>query len=336
MLELKSIILGVTIGNAPTRDVGQCVSLCRNIAVVFLRRKASTGKVDPDFFGVSLDDVALDSIADLFQRDEKGDLIQLKAYFEGISIETSSDEELLTHLRRLVFAKVNQGLFRMYNETDPALGKILRNIKLAVQSLDNFAIVERFGESCLVPAMCETLEHLPQADRADLEAVLKEAMHRLDTIPSLLSHLSLCLRNQCTHSRIVPLMDVAFSIRDIYSRRKIDPGMTQPVDRFTEEDAKKIIDECCRKMICETRKQYVGQGKVSEERFEKYFHVIRENLEARIIEHDGELFSFFDRLKTLVPEMTKDEYGKYDKSKIEYLARLTHNRTISELKKNFG
>jgi hypothetical protein len=80
---------------------------------------------------------------------------------------------------------------------------------------------------------------------------------------------------------------------------------------------------------------YVGKKSVTSEMFVTYFIVIQQNLEARIIGHDGELFSYYDRLLVFAPEVTRDEYQRRHKSKLEYLGRLTYTRVITELRKQF-
>ena len=88
-------------GEAPSRtSVNEFTFLCRKIAVVFLRKKVSLGRLYPETFGVSIDDLALDCIADLFIQDDNGTLLQISAYFQGISLDDTTDEELLSHVRR--------------------------------------------------------------------------------------------------------------------------------------------------------------------------------------------------------------------------------------------
>ena len=153
--------LSFVLANAHSkRQLEELVSLCHSLAVSSIRGKLASGKINTTLLGLNDSDLAYDCIADLFQRDEKGTVLHLKTYFESFLVESESDELLLAHLRRLIFARVNQGLFRLYNEADPALGKILRNIKLAIHSLGNFVEFERFGESHIAPSLCDPLHEL--------------------------------------------------------------------------------------------------------------------------------------------------------------------------------
>jgi len=221
----------------------------------------------------------------------------------------------------------------MYNEADPSLGKILRNIKLAVQGLHNFKEVERFGEPCVVPSACGTLEHLPEVDLSELEKQMRYHAHCAEHIPALLAQLSVYLREQTQHSRIIPLMMAAMVFRSLYYDVPDDREITID-DQFTVRDASAILHHVCCRVMNETEPKYVGKKKVESHIFKKYFEVIEENLHATIIQQDGERMSFFTSLKSLMPELTEKEYKKNHKSRVEYLARLAHKRAVKELKKS--
>ncbi|MDI6803591.1 MAG: hypothetical protein QME58_07065 [Bacteroidota bacterium] len=135
-----------------------------------------------------------------------------------MSITTSRDEEILSHLRRLVFSKVNHGIYRQYSEIDPSLSKILRNIKIAINTLKNFTEVERFGESCIAPCACDTLEDNPAFDRDELRGFFMCEVNGREHIPDLLAKFSLILREQTDRCRIIPLVTVGINIsRCIYN-----------------------------------------------------------------------------------------------------------------------
>ena len=192
------------------------VDLCHSMASVALRRKIAPAMLNSGVHGTNYRDLAYDCIAELFQQGEDGSLLQIRAYFQGIDRRAASDQELLTHIRRIVFTKVNHGVVRFYGEADPDLGKILRNIKLSVQALRSYNVVERFGDTFLLPAFSPSLEHLPPFTREELESELRGVARIDDHVPAMLAHLSRMLRGQQHHSRLVSLTTVALAIKSIY------------------------------------------------------------------------------------------------------------------------
>ena len=103
-MELKQLISSVITEKPPSRSINEFVFLCRKIALVQLKRKLSSGRLHSEFFKSSPDDLAIDCIADLFQQDDSGTFVQIKTYFESLSLDNISKKDLLTHLRRFVFA----------------------------------------------------------------------------------------------------------------------------------------------------------------------------------------------------------------------------------------
>jgi hypothetical protein len=331
-------LISAVAGDRPSPGhVGAFVSLCERIALVQLRRKVATGRLNPGFFRLPLEDLAVDSIADLLRQDDTGRLVQVAAYFESLSYRSLSDESLLVHLRRLIFAKVNQAMFRMYNELDPSLGKILRNMKLAFQALSSFEVVERFGEQSVVPSACDRLEHLPAIPREELEERVRVFFRPNERIPQLLARLGGYLREQTAHSRLVPLMALAAALRAVYAGdNALSAGAGSAEDALFAEDASKIIAGACRKIRKEYERTYVVTKEVDPSLYRRYFDVIEANILQRVVtQDDGDGVSLYEGLRSLVPGLSRDAYARAHKSRLEYLTRLSYEAALEELKKNF-
>ncbi len=217
---LRVIIAAILAGSHSRKELNCLIGVSHSLAASFLASKATTESLI-SVYDLTTSDLAYDCIADLFQEDGDGKYRQLQAYFAGLSIATARDEEILIHLRRLVFSKVNQSIFRLYSEADPSLSKILRNIKLAIHSLKNFEEIERFGEPCIVPSLCDTLVHLPPFEREELEHCFLHIARGDELIPDLLAKLSLLLREQIERCRILPFVGVGILFRTVYEKKEL-------------------------------------------------------------------------------------------------------------------
>ncbi|MBI5473345.1 MAG: hypothetical protein HY961_13455 [Ignavibacteriae bacterium] len=283
--------------------------------------------------GLSEHDLAFDSIADLFQRDAKGSFVQLEAYLSSFDMVAVSDEELLVYLRRLVYSRVNQALFRMYHEVDPLFSKILRNLKLALQAMKQFDEIDRFGENYLVPVLCDTLEHLPALEPDLIKQHLCSACIGTENIPQMLGRLAFFLRQQESNSRIISMMTVANVFQSVYAIMN-RPLLAEPsveTDMITNDTAA-TIKSVCRSVKREMMAAYVGKNKVSEQNYDTYFEVIEANMIARFVMQDGDDQSYLELLKTRIPDLTPEEYKKQHRAKLEYLGALAHKLAIKKLK----
>jgi len=316
------------------RQLDDLIKLSHSLAFSFIRTKLLTGKINLKIIGLTDTDLAFDCVADLYQRDHDGTLLHLKAYFESISIDELSEEALLGHLRRLVFSRVNQGLFRIYNELDPGLGKILRNIKIALHSQGNFAELEKFGEPYIVPNFCDPLLHLPELLEDELTNRLRKTCSASDRIPKLLAKLNSLLRIERDCSRAVRLMSVAYALRSFYSHSQLNTISLPEVDQtLLTDDAIRTIHQSCERMKKLNFPQYVLKKKVTLRQFNLYFAAIEDQLREECIGRENEDGSLFDKLKNHQMRLTKGQYIRYHKNILEYLLRSTRKNALNVLGK---
>ncbi len=336
MLPLRELLISMTSDRPPEAVVCEFVTFCRKTAVVFLRKKIAGGKLNLNHISLCVEDLALDCVADLFSRNSEGGFVQLQVYLRGTEVEKMADEELMAYMRRLIFAKVNQGIFRIYHDVDPSLSRLIRNIKISIHALENFMVVDRFGESFIVPTACDPLEHLPLIEAAALQEALRQTVGKSETVPNLMAHLSRYLREQDEYCRLVPLVQVALIFRSLYSATQVEDATPSDAEMAaTVSDATEVISRTCRWVRDRAQKKYVESGKVCAEMFAHYFTVVETALLHTIVDRDGDDVHYYDELSKLVPGLSKEEYRINHKSKIEYLGRITHRRALKELKKIF-
>ncbi len=320
------------ISGSPTREEVNClIHICHSLAHPFLMRKIATGSL-LRMQGSAIADLAYDCIAELFQTDDGGTCTQLRSYFCGIPLAGCEDEEILPHLRKLVFSKVNQAVFRLYTEYDPALSKILRNIKSAVHSFQNFIPLERFGEPCFVPSTSGSLQQLPPYTPEELEMQFLPRTTGREHIPELLAKLSLHLRQQDTRCRIIPLMTIGMLFRSVYAGRYPAEEIVLPGETMlNSHDALMAIRQACREVEVRMRRKYLGRKKVSGPLLRDYFQVIEEHLEEKIVSGNGSDHHLYESLRSFYPGLTKTNYYLEHRNRLEYILKLVQKETLRRL-----
>ena len=310
------------------------VRISHAIAKESLARKIRSGTLER-LHGLNYSDLAYDCIADLFARDESGKYTALASYFAAFDFAHFSDEEALFHLQRLVLTKVKHGVYRLYQQTDPQLGRILRNIKIAVQSRGLFYEVDRLGEACLVPASGDTLEEMPPVEAEELSQWLARSGSGNEFVPELLEKISALMNGQEDRCRIVPLVTMGLSIRMFYEHKRspLAEEASCTIDDSTF-DSGRMIEAACTKVKLKAKAKYVDRGKIAQDVLDLYFKAIQEGLTHRFIEHDGSDFVLSDAFLKLMPGLTFEEYRRKHKNKIEYLARLAKKLVVLKFQGN--
>jgi hypothetical protein len=328
---LREAIRALLANEPPVRFTNCLIAKCHALALAALHMKRRH-KLMLIEDSLNLSDLAYDCIGELFARDENGTLIRFSTYFESLGIEDASDEDLLIHLRRLVFSSVNQGLFRIYSNYDPSLGKVLRNIKIAVQALSMFTEVDRLGEQCVVPVACDSLSHLPPIDLEALQSVLSARIQGSERIPTILAALAHYLREQSTYSREVPIVRLGLAIRWLYAVRQIPPpGSTPAAELDHHIDIVSAVQFSCRNTLQTLGVNYLREGRLSRELLESYLRAVEMYLLAEFDGREG-IASLFESLKSQVPALSRTEYMAQHRSRLEYLARDARSSVLERLK----
>jgi len=131
-------------------ELTEFVNLVQKISLSYLKYQEVIGKHirwERSKNMSELDDLALDCVAGLFMRDDKGNFIQLNKYFcqNSEDIARLDDDEVMVLLRRLVIKKTKQELSRIFKERDPEGAKIVRNIKVAIKTASDFSSFKEMG-----------------------------------------------------------------------------------------------------------------------------------------------------------------------------------------------
>jgi hypothetical protein len=152
-------------------------------------------------------------------------------------------------------------------------------------------------------------------------------------IPELLAKLSLYLREQNEHCRIIPFVMVGILLRTIYTCRQDFPDQKVTADaELVESDTSSIIKKACSDIRKKNERKYVDEGKITAEMFEKYFIVLEEEPCEKFIGKDGQDFSLYESLKKLSPYLTKEDYKKNHRNRIEYLLKQVNKEAVKRLK----
>lgn len=336
LLPVKGLLQAVLHNEATPHEFNQFVNLCISVALTLLERKAAAGQLSRAMFQMPLNDIAVDCIADLFRSDENGIPIQMQTYFECVNLDEASEEETLILLRRLVFSKIRQGLFRSYNELDPSLGRILRNIKLGVTLTGEFAESERFGDVVLTVTGCDALTHMPVVQKESLTQILSEIPLANDHVPSMLSALSLHLRSQAEYCRVVPLLPLALAWREhlLANRMTEEEGLSIAERGLLTQDVRRIAQDACEAVKELMRPRYVKEGGIESETLDAYFRVIFASVFAEYWDAST-VESLFSLLAAEIPGLTESAYRENHRNTIEYLLKLVRKRTKAEMTKAF-
>ncbi len=322
-----------------TRDqLGELHKLVYILARGYVRMRSRNGQLPLRLLGLCEADVVHDCIAEIFTRNGTGELVEISRYFSyrRVTPGTIPGEKLTAHLRNLVFTVAGDNIFRMLNEADPALGKVIRNLKLAVQKSDDWTMETRFEDKVLVLRCHDGASHrdgvgpahrlqVPPEDH-HIEPVVYEAIARHREIPALMSCLADKLRNSERVCQPIPIISLAVMIKQGYERHRVADDAPEATESGMDQgELAVVIGECCDAVDRSMRNKYVGRGRVNDEIFTNYIAALRQYYVSGLAlggdPHPAGRVTHFDSLQAVLPSLSREEYSRNHRTVFEYLAR---------------
>jgi len=308
---------------------------CKRLALAYLKKKVSSGNHYILNLCKSLEDLAWDCIADLFERDEQNNYVQFESYFADKRVEALSEAEIQITLRRLVFSKVNDGLFRNFGVFDMSLSKIIRNLKLAAgqhdlpvnrNGSDNYLIFEKEGE---------VHSEMPMMPPEFLEIKLTNRLQITMDTPEIVDVLETIITGQDRYQKRYPLVQLARVIRrafiNINDEQRASSYLATPLLRkeTLEEYLQQTLDQCeeCFHI------SYVAKGKITKEDMDRYVSCIEGILRHHYVAECGVGDSYYDHFREVFPRVTKDQYRKQHRQYLEYMVKKVREELFQTLRK---
>lgn len=354
-------VLQDVLGVSPSRRaVKGLAHRCHLMARAYLRMRMRSGSLRTDVLGGKVEDLALDAIAGLFERDERGRFPELRRYFwsqfggEGniqedvLQEQLSAAEEgwLESALRRLVWSATGDWLFEAYRVADRPLSNQIRALKRAVKESGGTILDEREGEAWIVvETEKRPVESSRQMPIETMEACLAGAVAEAGSTGDLLRRAVRALRSHRTYENAYPVTRLAQAMRaaraEVQSASGIaaehtgsTSGPKAPPVKTREVEA--MIDKCVDGLREEKRSSYVESGKVSGETYRAYIQALGDRLRAKFLPRDaarddGKNRSVEDnRPDDESPEPDSDE-NAYGEAESGVLERPPPNRSSFDL-----
>ena len=309
------------------------VDATTRIALIYIKQKVRAGRLYPSSYGLSLEDLALDCCAELFARDERGQYIVLRSFFESVEWQASEESALQIALRRITFSKVNEELFRRNREHDPNLAKIIRNIKDGVKHISALQVRTCGRETWLVVGPDAHL-HLdrpaisPEFLEAYIVSALGPTLHVREALTAFVAFVEL----QATYQNGMPLVAFARCVRAACIR------LSMPAPKSVENEVVFLADEMSQAiewaMEAVQRKlsvAYLQNRKINAATATLYLNAVRCILEAQYLYHTLNECSYFDIVAGQNLGMTEQEYRERHRNRIEYVVKLARAQMGSYL-----
>jgi len=333
--ELKRLIPAVLLPKPSYAASKEFITFCHQVALAYIRTKSFSHTYLLQKLAVSANDLAFDAIADLFRRNDEDTFTELSRYFAHVGpLEARSEDALLTDTRRLVLGAVNRRIFRLYRASDPALSKLIRNLKLALRDHKLLKYETRGGDGVVrVRMKSDSREDLPIMPP---ELILPELLTRIPhgaTAREIVDGVGTILIEEKEYRGMISLVGLALIARAFYSSGMVATDGDAPTSTFSHDEIASLAKNVVSRLKADTVDEYGRKKKLNSERLHAYLESIQEILLLEFDGSDSARSSYFEILQRHYGGLTEAEYKSRHRVVLEYFARIAKAEMRKDLKK---
>ncbi len=333
--QIRDILVRGLHPEASAAEVRTLVNFCHKAAISYLRPKQALYR--RMLAGLSVEDVALDAIAELFDRRRGRGFPKLSVWLNRqTSIETMPEDLLWVEFRRIILGSVNQHMYRLFRTSDPSLSKTIRNIKLALKSHARLCIKEVNGITAIALRREDGSRNCLQEMIPEiLEAEFLSRIGEGKSLRTMLGVLEEILRGQTEYRGTIALTTVALLFRARIACMHEQDVVSPPSD-VTEDDIVQMIDGAIDRLRPAASKTYVRTAKLDPTVLDSHLGALREILLGSITDDPDTPSSYFHALRRLTPGLTEEQYRLHDRPVLEYLARRARTMLKNVAERDLG
>lgn len=336
--EIRTLLTTLLRGTCSAGELRDFANICHRFASAYLRLSSTRTHFAVDSLGISVDQLAFDAIAELFGRDQNGRYAQLERYFAACGpLQNLSDDELVACLRRLIFSAVKNHRYRVFQECDPARGRIARNIKLMLKNHPRLELTERHGLPAVALRSCpksrEGRAELPQ--ELLLPDVFAAGAHG-GNLRTMLDTLADILHDQHAYAGMLPLAQVCELVQTVHATfRKNEPDAAAG-ESIADWELRSLIAGVVRTIAADQLSTYRRKGKISEREARSYRKSVSDILERTFCASEEDEEPYYAVFARHMAGVTNELYRRKHRPVLEYLVKKAKSAMRAKLKKEWG
>ena len=318
---LLKILISLSTNDLSRKEVNYLIELSQSFAFTYLKyRYKNLHKV---FLAedTKLDELAIDAIAPLFERNDQGVFVKIKTAFENWQPPIETEEQAQFFLNRIATKSVEKYVSELLRNSDPFFAKILDSVNYQIEKL-GYKKEQMLGTTYIttgdpkVNIGClpnsQLLNELPSELFKDVKTV----------IPKLIVH----LKANTYYEAVIPLNALVIRLKK-FSRA--DFPFRDNFEIGNELSINSILEIALKSSIVKLNESYFNKGKISvheKEGIEKALQCIAHDLRDGGI-NPGLHKYFLEQF----PEKSNSEYESNFQNIFEYLYKLLRKEIVKQL-----
>jgi hypothetical protein len=302
------------------RGLNQLIELTQSFAYTYLKHRYSSFSHIPLAEDYTINEMAIDAIAFLFERDDSGTLIRIKQAFEQWTPEIKSEEQALFFINRLAAKSSEKYISELLKASDPVFSKIHRSVNYLIQTR-GYKKKQIFGTTYII-----TDEEINIGKLPDPQFIYDLPVNLFDSMQVIPGSIFDYIKNNSDRTPAIPLNAMVIKIQRSGAGEYIRNESIQPDNIFEIEI---IADRAAESAIEKLEISYLGKHKISKEESEAIKKALRQ---AAMDMQDGGINTGLHKyLMQEMPSLSFEDYKEKYQNIFEYLFKILKREFIHHL-----
>ncbi len=337
--ELQQLIFKIMNTDQSLLELNLFIRYCTAFSSAYLFSRRHAGKLSLEYTqadDAKMQQLAIDSIAELFARDEHGSFFKLIQYYmpliEGIA---ANPDEAIFMTRRLVVAHTRQSLAKSFSQNDPSGARIYRNLCLVHKRNPEIRLTNYGEKNYLYLQTEEEVLQFPDDLHPEKEEItwdsalniLKNTPGEVETIPSIVKHFfqELNRETNCRHfidrQQLYRLLKEILGLKLLSIDRDLPAAVNNPVFlSISQSDQKSYTDRIKLYFRQEIQQRFLDKARITRQQAEVYGEILDQYFDDLLMDgFSGKLPEY--QAKSAFNDMEAGEW-KIHRGRLEYMIKL--------------
>lgn len=318
------ILLSLKSNQISRVEINHLIELAESYAFTYLKFRYKNLHKTLLAEDVTLNEIAIDAIAPLFERDEHGVFVKIKDAFEKWQPPIETEEKAQFFLNRLVSKSLEKYVSELLRDNDPFFSKILDSVNYQIEK-QGFKKKQILGTTYIIESSgSQKIGCMP-----DAEFILTLPVELFKNMSNMLPNIIAYLKKQTEKEPVIPLNALINKLKRIKSNNF---NFTDNVEFGNELTVESIIEHALNESYRKLNESYLSKGKISSEEKCKIEMALRSiSLDLQDGGINPGLYKYF---LEQFPDITFVDYQHKYQNMFEYLYKFLRKEIVKQLEGN--
>lgn len=270
---------------------------------------------------LTMQELAIDAIAPLFERDEAGNFIKITKAFNEWEPKIETEDQAAFFLNRLVAKSTEKYVSELLRQSDPFFSKILDSVNYLIDK-NNYFKKQIIGTTYIV----ENENLVKIGALPDSKFIYELPIELFKSSNEMLKKVFSYIKSNSDRTPSIPLNALVLKIKQIKSETY---NLSDTSTNGNESEIDSIINKVLGSTFNKMYESYVNKNKIDENEAEK----IKKAIENIVYDmRDGGINTGLHKyLMEQIPNLTFEEYENRYQNIFEYLYKILKKEIINQL-----